>query len=143
MKRILLVLSLGAFLAAPAFAQSAGTNTPPANPPPHGPGGPPPGGHLGGMNVLTPEERDQLKSAHDAALAANPALDAEFKDLQEKQKALQEKIKAAMIKADPSVAPILAKMEAAHHHDGPPGGPGGPGQPSSDKAKAKTPSPAH
>jgi hypothetical protein len=32
---------------------------------------------------------------------------------------------AAMIKADPAVAPILAKIKA-HHPHGAPGGPGGP-----------------
>jgi len=77
---------------------------------------------MGGMGNLTPEERDELMAAHQAALAANPNLDMESKDLQEKQKALQEKIKAEMIKADPKVAPIIEKLEAAHqHHEGGPG----------------------
>ena len=73
--------------------------------------------------MLTDEERQELQAAHDAALKADPDLEAEGKDLMDKMKAYHEKLDAAMIKADPNVAPIIAKMEAAHqHHDGP-GGP--------------------
>jgi len=108
MKRILLLLALGAFLSVPAFAQSqgsAGTSTQTA--PKHD--GPPVGRHMDG---LTPEEHHELMAAHQAAMQANP-------DLEQEQKALQDKINAAMIKADPNVAPIIAKMEAARqkHHD--------------------------
>jgi hypothetical protein len=64
------------------------------------------------MGGLTPEEHQELMNAHKAAMDANPDLVAE-------QKALQDKINAAMIKADPKVEPILAKLEAAHkHHEG-------------------------
>jgi len=120
MKRILLVLILGAALASPSFAQPAdSTNAPPQ--------GPPPGGHHGGG--LTSDEWQQLKSAHDAALQANPDLAAQEKQLKEEMEALHKKLDAAMIKADPKVAPILAKLEAAHQHhgdqDGPPPPPPG------------------
>lgn len=123
MKRILLLLSLGAILTCPSFAQDQdSTNAAPQGPPP---GEGPPGGGL------TPDERQELKSAHDAALQANPDLAAQEKQLREEMDALHKQIDAAMIKADPNVAPIIAKMQAAHHHhDGPDGGDGPPPPPS-------------
>ena len=68
------------------------------------------------MGGLTPEEQQELRAARKAAMDANPDLAAE-------QKALQDKINAAMIKADPKVAPIIAKLEAAHQHHEGDGGP--------------------
>jgi hypothetical protein len=82
------------------------------------------------MGMLTPEERQELMAARQKAMADNP-------DLAAQMKALQDKINQAMIKADPKVAPIIAKMEAARqqHGDGGPGGPGGgPGASPSDPA---------
>ena len=59
-------------------------------------------------------------AAHDAAIKADPSLETEQKDLEEKQKALRKKMDEAMIKADPKVAPLLAKFKDAHpHHEGP------------------------
>ena len=76
------------------------------------------------MGPLTGEEKEELRQAHDAAMQADPALDAEGKDLKEKMNAYRKKVDAAMIKADPKVAPIIAKLEAAHpHHEGPDGPP--------------------
>jgi hypothetical protein len=97
--------------------------------------------------ILTPDEQAELKKAHDAALAADPTLAAEDKslhdqmkaahdadtppsdDLRAQMKAFRDKLDAAMIKADAAVAPILAKLKAAHHHhdggDGPPPPPPG------------------
>jgi hypothetical protein len=133
MKRILLTLTFGALIACPAMAQPADdTNAPPP--------GPPPGGHHHGPD-LTDAEKAELKKAHDAALAADSSLAAQEKSIRDKMeadrdsgnppsdedkaafKAFHEKMDAAMIKADPAVAPILAKMK--HHH----GGPGGPPPP--------------
>jgi len=122
MKRTLLLLTVAAFLAAPAFAQTQQGGT--AGGPPHPLKAPDTGGgeHMGGggMGALTPEEREELKNARQAAFQANP-------DLLDQMKALQDKINAAMIKADPKVAPIIAKLEAAReqHRDGQ-GAPGGP-----------------
>jgi hypothetical protein len=133
MKRILLVLTLGAALGSPAFAQSAdSTNAAP----------PGPAHHRHWDAVLTDAERQELHTAHDAAIQANPDLATEGKDLMDKMKAAHdsgvkpdadlmdqmhaymEKLNEAMIKADANVAPILAKLKAAHHHhdgqDGPP-----------------------
>jgi len=135
MKRLFLVLTLTAALASPAFAQPAdSTNTPPPGPPP-GEGG----GHHH-MDFLTDAEKQELHKAHDAAITADPALGTEEKDLMDQMKqahesgnppsddlkakmhAFHEKMDAAMIKADPAVEPILAKIKA-HHHDHDKGGP--------------------
>jgi len=136
MKRILLVLTLGAALSSTAFAQpDTTTNTPPPGPPPGE------GEHHHGMDFLTDADKQELHKAHDAAIAANPALGTEEESLKsemeaaresgtpptddqkEQWHAFREKMDAAMIAADPDVAPILAKIKA-HHHG--PGGPGGP-----------------
>jgi Spy/CpxP family protein refolding chaperone len=134
MKQILLTLTLGAMLTAPAWAQT-NTDAPPPPPPPDGP----PGEHHPGMDFLTDAEKQELHKAHDAAEAADPSLATEEKSLMagmessrdsgqppskddmEKMRAFHDKMDAAMIKADPAVAPIIAKLKAHHHHhDGPP-----------------------
>ena len=130
MKRLLLVLTLGAVLGSPTFAQSTDSTK---QPPP-----PPPGGHHHGMDFLTDAEKQELHKAHDAAVAADPTLASDEKSIGEQMKAAheagekpsadliakahaaREKMDAAMVKADPDVAPILAKIKAHHH------GPGGP-----------------
>ena len=92
--------------------------------------------------ILTPAEQAEFKKAHDAALTADPTLATQEQDLhtqmdaardaggppsddlRAQMKAFREKMNAAMVKADPAVAPILAKLKAAHHHhDGGDGGP--------------------
>lgn len=138
MKKLLFVLTLGAALACPAFAQSTdSTNTPPS--------GPPPGGfhHDHGMGFLTDAEKAELKKAHDAAIAADPSLGTEESSIHDAMKTAHEsgtpptdaekqqwhdfrdKLDKAMVAADPAVAPILAKIKAHHHGPGGPGGPGG------------------
>jgi hypothetical protein len=97
------------------------------------------------MSFLTDAEKAELKKAHDAAIAADPSLATEEQSIHEAMqsahesgtppsdadkaqwKAFHEKMDAAMISADPNVAPILAKIKA-HHHGGP-GGAGGPPPP--------------
>ena len=84
------------------------------------------------MSTLTPAERDQLMAARQKAITDNPNLQTEGMDLMQKGMALQagtatdadkaafrtaamaygEEVRAAMIKADPAVAPLLAKVEA-------------------------------
>ena len=126
MKNLLLILTLGAVLACPSFARADdSTNTPP-----------PPGGHYGhGMSFLTDAQKQEWKAAREAAFAADPSLKTEADALKAAResgtppsdsdkanwKAFQEKLDAAMIKADPNVAPILDEIKAHHH-----GGPGGP-----------------
>jgi hypothetical protein len=95
--------------------------------------------------MLTDAEKQELHKAHDAAIAADPTLETEGKNLMDQMKeahdsgtkpsddliakmhAFREKMDAALIKADPNVAPIIAKIKA---HHGPHGGPGGPPPPS-------------
>jgi hypothetical protein len=137
MKTMFLVLTLGAVLASPVFAQTAdSTNAPPPGPPPGGPG------FHHGMGFLTEAEKAELKKAHDAALAADPSLATQEQTLKDQMKAsfeagtpptadqvaawhaFRDKMDAAMISADPDVAPILAKIKSHHH-----GGFGGDGPP--------------
>jgi Spy/CpxP family protein refolding chaperone len=105
-------------------------------PPPPGEGGGP-GGHHHDLNFLTDTEKAELKKAHDAAIAADPSLAQQEKANQEAMekahqsgqppteeertafKAFRDKMDAAMIKADPAVAPIIEKIKA-HHHGPPP-----------------------
>jgi hypothetical protein len=85
------------------------------------------------MSTLTPAERDQLSAARSKAIADNPNLESEGMDLAQKGMALQggtptdadkqafrtaamaygEEVRADMIKADPTIAPVLAKLKAA------------------------------
>ena len=150
MKRLLFALTLSAAVALPALAQPtdstapASTNAPADNPPPPGGGGPGgPGGHHDHMRFLTDAEKAELKKAHDAAIAADPSLATEeealkaaheagtppTEDQKAQFKAFHDKLDAAMIKADPAVEPIIAKIKAHHPHgpggdkDGPPPAP--------------------
>jgi hypothetical protein len=81
--------------------------------------------------TLTPAEKTELQTARTKAMAADPTLQTEEMDLMQKVMAMQsgdsadvdrqalgdemrshgEKVKAAMIKADPGVQPIIAKVE--------------------------------
>jgi hypothetical protein len=97
------------------------------------------------MDFLTDAQKQELKAAHDAAVTADPTLGTEEEANRDAMKqahesgtpptddqkaawhAFRDKMDAAMIKADPNVAPIIAEIKA-HHHGGP-GGPGGPPPP--------------
>lgn len=123
MKRTLVLFAAGTLLVCPAWAQDGNATplstsggpltTSTANPPPRHE-------HRG----LTQDEMDELRQAHEAAFKANPDLEAEGQALREKMDAYEKKLHEAMIKADPKVAPILAKMPPRR-----PGGPGGPPPP--------------
>ncbi len=120
MKSPLLIAALSLCLTAPVWAQSDDSSS--------GSTPPPPSDHHWGGAKLTPEERTELKTAHETALKDNPDLATEEKSLRDEQKAFMQKMHDAMVKADPNVEPILAKMEAGHHHHGPPPGDDGGGQ---------------
>ena len=83
------------------------------------------------MATLTPDEKTEVTSAREKAMAANPALQTEEMDLMQKVMALQsgeadvdrqalgvemrahaQKVRAAMIQADPAVQAIIVKIEA-------------------------------
>ena len=140
--KTILTLTLGALLACPllATAQTSTSTETPSGPPPGGEGH-----HHGGgpdFKFLTDAEKAELKKAHDAAEAANPDLFKQEEAFHQKMhaaheagtppdqndfqqmKTLRDQIDAAMIKADPAVAPIIEKIKAHHPHGGP-GGPGG------------------
>jgi hypothetical protein len=108
-----------------AFAQT--TSTPPPAPTTPAPAAAP---------VLTADEKAHLEKVRTEALAANPDLKTEGDNLKAQHKALKaqgtaasddnkqalkalkkehdEKMQTAMLKIDPTVAPILAKLKAAH-----------------------------
>ncbi len=134
-----LALALGTVSATASFAQT--TPAPSTTPPTASTTTPPPGGgfkHHFGAN-LTDAERTELKNAHDAVMATDPALKAEEASLKTQHESLgqnatdeqrqalftqfhafREKLQAAELKVDANLAPIFAKMEAAHkgwHHD--------------------------
>ncbi len=107
------------------FAQTSTTPAAPASEKHHG----------FGAGVLTPAEQKQLESDRQKALAADPALKSEGESLKEKgktaragtaedKKAFREEVKthmaklnAAVVKLDPSAAPLIAKVQAARHHN--------------------------
>lgn len=93
-----------------------------------GPGGP--GAFFGAG--LTEEERTKMAAAREKALAEQPSLRTEAEEAWAKLRELQEKLSAAMIKADPSVAPIIEKQKAAMRERF--GGRPGPGKAKSDAA---------
>jgi hypothetical protein len=117
MKRTLLLLTLGAILTCPSLAKADDST-------------PPPGGHHG-MSFLTDDQKQELKSAREAAFAADPSLKTEADALKAAHeagtppsdtdkanwKAFQDKLNAAMIKADPGVKAIIDEINA-HHHSG-------------------------
>lgn len=74
-------------------------------------------------SVLTDAEKTELKTARETALANNPNLKQQLDALKANpnatkadRKALHEQLKAAELAVDANLAPIFAKLEAAHHH---------------------------
>lgn len=87
------------------------TNTPPSMPPLGGPGPNPAQRPQGGpMPLLTKEERQQLKAAHDAAIQQDPSLKQKIEAAHQAMEAASRAMSDAMIKIDPSIAPIMAKI---------------------------------
>lgn len=102
------------------LAQDAASSPTPGTPPPPPPherrgdrmGGPGGGPFREALEALTPAERQQFMDAMKKAEG-----DADVKAAQEKvkeaMKAAMEARKAALLKADPTIGPILEKLEAA------------------------------
>jgi hypothetical protein len=109
MKSLLLLSTFSVCLTAPLWAQSDDSSTTTTTPKHHWHGG----------AGLTKEEWQELKAAHESALQANPDLATEDKQLHEQNKAHFQKMHDAMVKADPNVEPILAKLKGGHHHHHP------------------------
>jgi hypothetical protein len=100
---LLSLLAVTALVVPALSAQTNSTNTPP--PPP------PPGEHRGGpMERLTPAEMAQLKAAHDKAIAQDSSLEVNMKAAHESMEKARLAMQDAMLKADPSIAPILEKI---------------------------------
>jgi len=74
-------------------------------------------------NFLALNEWQELRSARDATLRDNPDLAAEYKTLLAEMDEQQKDLDAAMIKADPNAAPIVAKLVALRQHNSVPNGP--------------------
>ena len=77
------------------------------------------GGAMQAVEKLTPEERQKLKAAHKTALEdpSVKAAEAQKNSGKEGKKAYREAVRAAMLKADPSVKPILEKMKEERHEN--------------------------
>src|SRR5579864_6267374 len=70
---------------------------------------------------LAPEERQKVQAAHQKAMQ-DPTVQAAQEKLKEARKQFRETMHAAMVKADPTVEAILAKMpKHEHEHDQHPG----------------------
>jgi CHASE3 domain sensor protein len=68
-------------------------------------------------NFLAVNEWQELRSVRETTLKNNPDLAAEYKALLAEMDEQQKDLEAAMIKADPKVAPIVAKLEALRKHN--------------------------
>ena len=55
-------------------------------------------------------QKEQVQDEHAAVLDANPGLQDQARQISEKMHAFQEKLNAAMVKTDPSIAPLVAKL---------------------------------
>ncbi len=134
----LLTLALGTASVTGAFAQTTSTTPTTAATMLPAPGTPDTSkkGEKHLAKILTPAELAQYQKDQAAVLAANPDLKTEADNLKAQHEALksqgasasadakaalkaahkdyEEKMQIAMLKLDPSVAPILAKLNAAH-----------------------------
>jgi Spy/CpxP family protein refolding chaperone len=126
---LIATLALGLTGSAWLKADDTDTSTPPAPPPPDSPtegeGG---GHHHWGGPQLTDDEKAKLKAAYTSAISSNPDLKtqldqahAQMKAAMDAMKAANDKLHAAMVAADPTVEPLLAKFHG--HHGPPPGAP--------------------
>ncbi len=62
-------------------------------------------------NMPLPSEWQELRAVRDITLQKRPDLAAEYKSLLAEMDDQQKRLDEAMIKADPKVAPIVAKLE--------------------------------
>jgi hypothetical protein len=71
--------------------------------------------HEGMLANLAPEERQKVQAAHQKAMQ-DPAVQAAHEKLKDARKQFRDSMHAAMVKADPTIEPILAKLPK-HEHD--------------------------
>ncbi len=67
------------------------------------------------LENLSPQDRQRLKAAHEKAMQ-DPSVQAAHEKMKEAHKEFRDAMRAAMLKADPSIQPILNKSPA-HHRD--------------------------
>jgi hypothetical protein len=70
----------------------------------------------GRFGRLSMEEQAKLRSAHDTAMR-DPALAATRQRYEQARKEFRDKLRDALLKADPSVQPILEKARRQRHQD--------------------------
>ncbi|HET7227022.1 MAG TPA: hypothetical protein VFJ55_00135 [Chthoniobacterales bacterium] len=81
-------------------------------------GQPPQGGDLrhSQFSRLSLDEQARLRSAHDMAMR-DPALLQSRARYEQARKEFRDRLRDALLKADPSVQPILEKARRQRHHD--------------------------
>jgi hypothetical protein len=81
-------------------------------------GQPPQGGDLrrSQFSALSLQEQAKLRSAHDMAMR-DPALMQSRARYEQARKEFRDRLRDALLKADPSVQPILEKARRQRHHD--------------------------
>jgi uncharacterized protein YbaA (DUF1428 family) len=62
---------------------------------------------------LSPEERQKFEAARQKAMQ-DPSVQAAHDKMRQAHKEFQDAMRAAMLKADPSIQPVLNKMPAGH-----------------------------
>jgi hypothetical protein len=108
MKSTLLIATLGLCLTSAVWLKADDTDTSSTSTPP------PEGHHHWGMSDA---DKAKLKAAYDSAIQSDPDLKTEGEQLRQQEEAYHKKLHDAMVAADPSVEPLLAKM---HRHGPPP-----------------------
>jgi hypothetical protein len=116
-----LALVLGTASATATFAQTASVTTGTTTPPTCSGGG----WHRHHDSILTDAEKTELKAARDTVFAGNPSLKQQFETLKSAGKgsgnkadwkALHAQLRADELAVDGKLAPIFAKLDAAHGH---------------------------
>lgn len=74
--------------------------------------------HEGMLANLAPEERQKVQAARQKAMQ-DPAVQAAHEKLKEARQQYRDSMHAAMVKADPTVEPILAKIPKNEHDERP------------------------
>jgi hypothetical protein len=64
---------------------------------------------------LSPEERQKVQAAHQKAMH-EPSVQAAHEKMQQAHKEFRDAMRAAMLKADPSIQPILNKIPPPNRH---------------------------
>ncbi len=99
-RQVLVAALLVVLLAASGFAQSPQRNE----------------FRRGQFGRLSMEEQARLRSAHDMAMR-DPTLAATRQRYEQARKEFRDKLRDALLKADPSVQPILEKVRRQRHQD--------------------------